>query len=84
MRKPISGSTEPTSKKATNVSLSHHLVEEAKSLGINLSRACERGLAEEIADARSAQWLEENREAIGAWNDYVENNGLPLARFRQF
>lgn len=71
-------------KRPTNVSLSQGLVNEAKALGINLSRACERGLAQEIAEARAAQWLEENRDAIASWNEYVESNGLPLARFRQF
>lgn len=71
-------------KKATNVSLSQTLVNEAKALGISLSRACERGLAEEIAEVRAAQWREENREAIESYNDYVETHGLPLARFRQF
>jgi len=49
-----------------------------------VSRACERGLAEEIAEARAAEWLDENREAIESWNSYVEAHGLPLARFRQF
>ncbi|MBF0335801.1 MAG: type II toxin-antitoxin system CcdA family antitoxin [Alphaproteobacteria bacterium] len=76
--------TGAVAKKATNLSLSQTLVNEAKSLGINLSRACERGLAEEIADARAAQWREENHAAIESYNDYIETHGLPLARFRQF
>ncbi len=71
-------------RQATNVSLSAVLVAEAKSRGISVSRACERGLAEEIAEARAAEWLDENREAIESWNSYVEAHGLPLARFRQF
>ena len=71
-------------KKNTNLSLPDTLVEEARSLGINLSRAAARGLAEEIAEKRAAQWLEENRDAIAGWNDYVGKHGLPLARFRQF
>ena len=28
--------------------------------------------------------LEENRAAIDAWNDDVEQHGLPLAEFQQF
>jgi antitoxin CcdA len=60
------------------------MVAEAKDLGISLSKACERGLADEISKAKSARWLAENREAIEAWNAHVEANGLPLARFRQF
>ncbi len=74
----------PVAKRSTNVSLAESLVTEAKSLGISLSRARERGLAEEIAEKRAALWLEENREVIASWNSYVETNSLPLARFRQF
>jgi post-segregation antitoxin (ccd killing protein) len=32
----------------------------------------------------AAQWLEENRAAIAAYNAWVENNGLPLQEYRQF
>lgn len=71
-------------RKPTNVSLPRDLVTEAKRLGVNLSKACERGLAAEVAETRSAQWRRDNQEAIEAWNAHVEANGLPLARFRQF
>lgn len=71
-------------KKATNVSLSTDLIAEAKALGINISQACERGLTAELAEVRSAHWRAENAGAIGAWNDFVEQEGLPLARHRQF
>ncbi len=71
-------------KRATNVSLTAALLDEARALGINVSRACDRGLALQIADARAQRWLEENREAIEASNAYVEQHGLPLARYRRF
>ncbi len=71
-------------RKPTNLSLPRTLVNEAKRLGISVSRACERGLIEEIAEVNARQWLEENRDAIASWNDYVETNGLPLAKYRQF
>ena len=71
-------------RKAANVSLDSDLLDAAKHLGINISRACERGLTEQIAETRAERWQAENREAIEAWNDYVEKNGLPLARYRQF
>jgi antitoxin CcdA len=53
-------------------------------LGINVSRACERGLAEQIAELRDKCWLEENREAIESSNAYVEAHGLPLAKHRPY
>ena len=71
-------------KRATNVSLSSALLDEARELGINISRACERGLAIQIAERRAERWLDENREAIETSNAYVERHGLPLARFRRF
>jgi antitoxin CcdA len=37
-----------------------------------------------VAEARRARWLEDNKEAIEAYNDMVERDGLPLDEFRQF
>jgi antitoxin CcdA len=71
-------------KKATNVSLSADLVEEAKRLGLNVSEACQAGLAAEVKKAREAVWKEENRAAIESWNDYTRKHGLPLAKYRLF
>jgi antitoxin CcdA len=72
------------SRKATNVSLDASLIEQARALDINISRACERGLAEQIAETRAERWQRENADAIASFNDYVERNGLPLARYRMF
>ena len=71
-------------KKATNVSLNAELVDEARRLEINVSEACQSGLAAEVKKAREAAWKEDNRAAIESWNDYIRKNGLPLARYRQF
>lgn len=73
-----------TQRKATNVSLQAGMVEEAKRLGINVSRACEIGLSAEIAKVHTQQWQAENAEAIASSNEWVERNGLPLSRYRQF
>jgi antitoxin CcdA len=74
----------PAGRRATNVSLSRDYLAEARELGINVSQACERGLAATIAEARAARWLEENREALASSNAWVEANGLPLAHLRLF
>ena len=66
------------------MTLPEPLLAEAKALGVSLSKACERGLAETVAEARARKWRDDNRAGIAAWNDYVEANGLPLAEFRQF
>jgi antitoxin CcdA len=66
------------------VTLPETLLHDAREMGINLSQACERGLAAEVADARRQRWLEENKGAMDAWNGHVAEHGLPLAAFRQF
>jgi len=76
--------TSPIRRKATNVSLDSDLLDAAKALGVNVSRACERGLAEQVSETRAARWLEENMQALQSSNDFVEQHGLPLARHRQF
>jgi len=71
-------------KRATNVTLPSELIEEARRLNINISKACEQGLESQVAKTRAEQWREENRGAIEYWNAYVEEHGLPLAEYRQF
>ena len=72
------------SRRATNVTLPKTLLREAREMGINLSQACERGLAAEVAALRRQRWLEENGAAMQAWNEHVDRHGLPLAAYRQF
>lgn len=74
----------PAVRRATNISLDTKLVEAAKEYGINVSRACEEGLAKQVSDERSKRWQEDNREAIDAYNAWIEENGVPLAEYRMF
>lgn len=71
-------------RKPTNVTIDSALVEEAKALGLNLSQLAEEALAKAVAEEKSRLWKEENREALEAWNEHVEKNGLPLAKYRLF
>ena len=71
-------------KRATNVSLNSDLLAKAKKYGVNVSQACERGWAEELARLRAKEWAEENRDAIRSANEYIEKHGLPLAKYRSF
>lgn len=71
-------------RRATNLTLPEPLLREARALGINLSQACERGLAAAVAEHRRGRLIEENKEAMEAWAEHVEKHGLPLAAFRQF
>jgi antitoxin CcdA len=71
-------------RRATNVTLPEPLLREARELGINISQACERGLATAVAETRAERWKLENRAAMDAWNEHVERHGVPLAAFCQF
>ena len=69
---------------ATNVTLDAALVAEAKQLGVSISQASNRGLEEAVKKARAERWLEENKPALDAYNAYVAEHGLPLAKYRLF
>ena len=71
-------------RKPTNLSLDSALLKEAKALGINVSRSAEAGIAEAVKRHKQEKWLKENAQALASSNAYVEANGLPLARHRQF
>ena len=71
-------------KRATNVSLAEPLLAEAKQLRINISQAAEAGVARAVAEKRAELWVAENRKAFECWNTYVEKNGLPLGKYRNF
>jgi antitoxin CcdA len=71
-------------RRSTTLTLDGSLVDEARSLGLNLSRAAEAGVAEAIRAERARRWRDENAEAIRAYNAAVERDGLPLAEYRKF
>ncbi|TPM29340.1 type II toxin-antitoxin system CcdA family antitoxin [Mesorhizobium sp. B2-3-4] len=77
-------STAKPQRKSVNTSIDSRLIEEAKALGINMSRAAEQGIAKAISAEKTRRWQEENKAAIESSNDYVKRNGLPLAKYRLF
>jgi antitoxin CcdA len=64
--------------------LASHNFPPASPQQANSAQASERGLAAEGVESRRRLWLEENREAMEAWNEHLALHGLPLAAFRQF
>ncbi|WP_367068217.1 type II toxin-antitoxin system CcdA family antitoxin [Oryzisolibacter sp. LB2S] len=71
-------------KKATNLSLNSKVLELARELGLNISQTVDELLAEEVRRRYRAQWNEDNKEAVAAYNARVAQYGLPLARYRSF
>lgn len=71
-------------KKAANLTVRADLLEEARARKINLSHTLEVALAAELKRQREAEWLEQNKAAIDAYNRHVEKHGLFSDRFRNF
>jgi antitoxin CcdA len=75
---------EVRARKSTNVTLPPEVLDRAKELGINLSRASERGVREEIQETEARRWADDNAELVAAYTAMVERDGLPLAKYRSF
>ena len=71
-------------KRAANVSVRSDLLDAAREYGINLSATLEAALAERLRQARQQKWLAENREAIAAYTEHVEHNGVFSEGLRRF
>ncbi len=64
-------------KRPVNLSVNGDLLRQAKELKVNVSQVLEVALASQVKRLREAQWLEDNKEAIDAYNQHVAENGLP-------
>ena len=71
-------------RRSTSLTLDRALLDEARALGVNVSRAAEAGVHEAVRAARTAAWRHENAEAIAEYNAWVETDGVPLAEHRKF
>lgn len=67
---------ETSIRKAVNLKIDSGLIQEARELEINLSREFEVHLAGVVRLKKQARWLAENREALAAYNDHVERDGV--------
>jgi len=71
-------------KKAANLTVRADLLEEARARKINLSQTLENALAAELKKRREAEWLEQNKAAIEAYNSEIAEHGLWSDGLRQF
>ena len=67
-----------------NMTIDSTVTEEARALGLNMSRLAEEAISEAARHERNRRWREENQAALDAYAREVEENGLPLAKFRSF
>jgi len=71
-------------KKPTNLSINSDLLKKARDLEINLSAALEQALASQLKATQAKQWLEQNKNAITAYNKSVDENGVFSDGLRSF
>jgi antitoxin CcdA len=82
---PQTATTSPAQRKrAANLSLSEDVLADARKLGINLSQACEQHLRELVRRERERRWRAEHTDFVAAYNATIEQDGLPLERWKTF
>jgi len=73
-----------TLKKAVNLRISQTLIDEAKALNINLSQTLETSLIEILREKQKEAWLQDNQDAVAAYNQRIEEKGVFSDGLRQF
>ncbi|MGV6816677.1 MAG: type II toxin-antitoxin system CcdA family antitoxin [Thiotrichales bacterium] len=71
-------------KKPTNLSLNSDLLKRSRALNINLSATLEQALKAKLAESQAEKWKSENKNAIQAYNEFVEEHGCFSDEFREF
>ena len=71
-------------KKPTSLSVNSDLLAKTRALKINLSATFEKALENQLAEAEAKKWAAENKAAIRAYNDFVDENGCFSDEFREF
>lgn len=62
--------------KPTKISLPAELVEEARELGVNLSRELQAHLEQIVLRRRAENWRRENQKAFESYAKYFEQHGV--------
>lgn len=71
-------------KKPTNLSINSDLLKKAKELNINLSATLEQALTTQLKAKQAQLWLEQNKDAIAAYNQSVDEQGVFSVGLRSF
>lgn len=71
-------------KRPVNLRIDESLIDQAKAMNVNLSQTLETSLVEILREKQQAAWLDENREAVKAYNQRIEEQGLFSDGLRQF
>ena len=71
-------------KKAVNLRINQNLIDEAKTLKINLSQTLETSLIEVLRQKQQEAWLKDNQGAVASYNQRIEEKGVFSDGLRQF
>jgi len=71
-------------KKPTNLSLNSDLLKKSKAMSLNLSATLEQALKAILAQHRAEKWADDNKNAIRAYNDFVDEHGCFGDEYRTF
>ncbi len=71
-------------KKTTNLSLNIDLLKKCRAMNINLSATLEQALNEKLATTAAHKWAEDNKNAIEAYNEFVDTHGCFGDEYRTF
>lgn len=73
-----------TAKRPVNLTITAKTLDMARDLGMNLSQTVDSFLTAEVQRRYWERWNEDNEAAIDAYNTRIEQEGLPLAKYRSF
>jgi antitoxin CcdA len=68
--------TSATPKRRLNVSVRGQLIDAARAAGLNLSQVTEAALELALAEARRQAWERDHADAITAYADRIERDGM--------
>ncbi|UJS23277.1 type II toxin-antitoxin system CcdA family antitoxin [Thiothrix winogradskyi] len=71
-------------KRASNLSINSSLLEQARHYKINLSKLLEKTLIDTLQQKKREEWLKQNRGALDAYNERIEQRGVFSDGLRRF
>ena len=73
-----------TRTKKVNLTITETYPDEARTLGVNMSRVADEAIGAALKAEREQRWKEEHAEAFRLYNERIERDGIPLSEFRKF
>jgi antitoxin CcdA len=72
---PVASTKPDTKRRSVNLTIRRDVIETAKALKLNASKAAEAGIMQAIQQTQSEQWIRDNQSALSAHNQRINQNG---------